>query len=327
MDSCYKKKKLAMQKKVLRICSIISMARKETFFQESWHIVQPTDVLKQNDGSNCGVYAFVNAFLILKEDSVPLAQVSDLELIRLWLAAKIIEFKLIIRRKISYDCAQVKNCFIPLKEVNSNDVIQTFQGDRNGYEQIKKHIQKRRNECIQQTSTESDIDMVDIESDSKTGKGINIEFVTESPLSESGKDNRKHVEKISVNNMNANKNKKSSKAKFSKLDKNLRSRPLEVKSKNVPLKISINDVTEDEQQSIKEEEETSELSEESDNGSLSEYTSSNESVLESIYKSSPFKDFVRNHFDFVKKLVSRNNQMITEYKRSERIAASNCENN
>ena len=78
----------------------------------------------------------------------------------------------------------------------------------------------------------------------------------------------------------------------------------------------------DEQQSIKEEDETSELSEESDNGSLSEYISSNESVLESIYKSSPFKDFVRNHFDFVKMLVSRNNQMITEYKRSERIAAS-----
>ena len=90
LDSCYKKKKLAMQKKVLRICSIISMARKETFVQESWHIIQPTNVLKQNDGCNCGVYAFVNAFLILKEDSVPLAQVSDLELIRLWLAAKII---------------------------------------------------------------------------------------------------------------------------------------------------------------------------------------------------------------------------------------------
>ena len=55
------------------------------------------------------------------------------------------------------------------------------------------------------TSTESNVDMLDIESDSKTGKGINIEFVTESSLSESDKSNRKHVEKISVNHMNIKK--------------------------------------------------------------------------------------------------------------------------
>ena len=71
----------------------------------------------------------------------------------------------------------------------------------------------------------------------KNGIVLNIEFVTESPLSKSDKSNRKHVEKISVNHMNIKK-------KESKLDK--KTRPLEVKSKtNTPLKTSINDVRED----------------------------------------------------------------------------------
>ena len=90
-------------------------------------------------------------------------------------------------------------------------MFQTFQGDGNGYEQMKQHLQKRRNEykqheCSNQTSTESDVEMLDIESDSETGKGGNIKFVTESPLSESKKSNRKHVKKLSVNHMNIKKN-------------------------------------------------------------------------------------------------------------------------
>ena len=60
--SLYKRKKVKVYSQLIQIAKIFTTVKKFLFKKEDWLLIQPQNIFKQTDGSNCGVIAFFHFY-------------------------------------------------------------------------------------------------------------------------------------------------------------------------------------------------------------------------------------------------------------------------